>query len=130
MLEHPVLIVDDDESILEMIRMALETEGYAVVTAGNGRDALDLLGTVSPLLILLDMRMPRMNGWEFAAACDRGQTDRPPILVMTAASDAARSARDVSADGFLAKPFELDELLVKVKKYARNGTESANRAAR
>ena len=110
-----ILVVDDDELIRTLIAMALTDEGYGVVTARNGAQALERLQNHRPRLILLDMRMPVMDGWTFA----RHYRDLPgptaPIVVMTAAMDAGRWASEVQADGWLAKPFELGDLLATVE---------------
>jgi CheY-like chemotaxis protein len=117
-VEHPtsagasILIVDDDPGILGFLELALLDEGYRVRAATNGRDALERVSETTPDLILLDMNMPVMDGWEF---CDRlrgrGQPYTTiPIVVMTAARDASTRSREVGAQGFLGKPFDLDRL--------------------
>jgi CheY-like chemotaxis protein len=109
-MSRPILVVDDDESILATIAELLDMEGYQVQTAVNGVDALNRLDTSDPSLVLLDMRMPVMDGWGFARALHaRGR--RVPILVMTAAQDAQAWADEVGAAGFVAKPFDLPDLL-------------------
>lgn len=113
MAERPILVVDDDPGILSAVSDALSGEGYAVETAINGAAALDKLDTVSPGLILLDMRMPVMDGWKFASAL-RSRGLSVPILVMTAAANAAGWAREIEADGYLAKPFDVGDLLAQV----------------
>jgi CheY-like chemotaxis protein len=111
-----ILIIEDDEDILFSLRDYLELEGYRVLTAGNGLEALELLKvTETPNLILLDMKMPLMNGWEFAAAYTEKFTQRAPIIVVTAAADAEQRARDIQAISFVEKPFNLDNLLEKIK---------------
>lgn len=108
--ERPVLVVDDDPSIVEMLRSILEAEGYRVLTAANGREALQIVGHVRPALMLLDMRMPVLDGWQVAAALrERGWT--VPVVVMTAAENARRWAEEIQADGHIAKPFDLGDLL-------------------
>jgi two-component system, chemotaxis family, chemotaxis protein CheY len=106
-----VLVVDDDENIREFVSLALMGEGHEVNVASNGAVALDVVGMVSPDVILLDMRMPVMDGWQFASAYREMPGQRAHVVVMTAARDAARSGAEISADANLAKPFELDELL-------------------
>lgn len=110
-----VLVVEDDESIAEVMRLALEGEGYHVRTAANGREALEAAdgGT---RLVLLDMLMPVMDGWQFARAY-RERGGRAPIVVVTAAADAAHRAREISADGVLAKPFGLGDLVATVQRF-------------
>ena len=106
-----VLIVDDDESIRDFLAMALSDDGYDVATAEEGQRALDVARRWDPALILLDMRMGGMDGWGFARAYRRVSRRRAPILVVTAARDAAVYAAQIEADAFLAKPFELRDLL-------------------
>jgi two-component system, chemotaxis family, chemotaxis protein CheY len=115
----PILVVDDDPSILETVRAILEAEGYPVVTAANGRDALDVLERVTPFLMLLDMRMPVLDGWGFAREL-RQRGRQIPIVVMTAARDAGRWAEEIAATAALSKPFGFDDLLRAVDK-ARGG---------
>jgi DNA-binding response OmpR family regulator len=116
--ENPILVVDDDISILEMVMQILRAEGYPVVGARNGVEGLAQVDRRAPSLILLDMRMPRMDGWEFAAAL-RKRGIASPVVVMTAAENAKRWADEVKADGFMVKPFEILELLASVEKHRR-----------
>lgn len=106
----PILVVDDDPGILAAVSDALSGEGFAVETALNGAAALEKVDRVKPGLILLDMRMPVMDGWAFARTL-RARGLAIPILVMTAAANAAGWAREIQADGFLAKPFDVSDLL-------------------
>ncbi|HEU5015714.1 MAG TPA: response regulator [Roseiflexaceae bacterium] len=114
-IEHPILVVDDDPSILETVTEILTFEGYVVETAHNGQEALAHIDQKRPSLVLLDMRMPVLDGWGLARKL-REQGLKLPILVMTAAQDARRWAQEVDADGFLAKPFDLVELLTSVER--------------
>jgi CheY-like chemotaxis protein len=117
--QGPVLIVDDDDGIREFVDIALTDEGYEVLGAAHGKDALKLIEQQSPSVILLDMLMPEMDGWEFARVY--GQTPGPhaPIVVVTAAREAAQRAAQINADDVLAKPFRIDELLRVVNRYVR-----------
>lgn len=114
-----VLVVDDDDAIRSLVCETLEEEGYPTVAAGDGRGALDALREGQPSLILLDMRMPIMNGWEFAEAYRRLPEPHAPIVVVTAGRDGAAKARDIAAEAYLSKPFELDELIATVQRYRR-----------
>jgi urea transport system substrate-binding protein len=105
-----VLVVDDDEGILFTIAQALELDGYQVETAMNGAQALSTVERSQPDLVLLDMRMPVMDGWAFTDAVRARGLD-VKIVVMTATPDVRRWADEVHADGFLGKPFDLDSLL-------------------
>ena len=110
MSEAPILVVDDDPTILATVSEALDFEGFPVMTATNGAEALELVDRNWPSLVLLDMRMPVLDGWGFMRAVrERGLN--LTVVVMTAAADARRWAREIDAQGVLAKPFELDDLL-------------------
>lgn len=110
-----ILVVDDDPDIREVVRDILEGEGYRVATAANGAEALRVLEQQPAALVLLDMRMPVLNGWDFAAAL-RARGARTPILVMTAAQSARRWAEEIGAQGYIAKPFDLSELLTAIER--------------
>jgi CheY-like chemotaxis protein len=114
--EQPVVfVVDDDEWIHELLTMALEDDGYQVVTAHDGREALELLERCRPRLILLDWMMPLMNGPAFAAELRRrGLRPGIPILVVTADSNARGNAEQIGAEGYVRKPFDLGHLLDQV----------------
>jgi two-component system chemotaxis response regulator CheY len=105
-----VLVVDDDPNIRETVCELLDLEGYRTAQAEDGAQALALLDTYPARLILLDMRMPVMDGWTFARAA-HAQGITTPIIVMTAAQDASAWAAEIQAQGVLAKPFELDDIL-------------------
>jgi CheY-like chemotaxis protein len=117
-----ILAVDDDEAILEVVKMVLEDEGYRVLFAKDGAEALEVLKTSLPELILLDMRMPVMNGWQFADAYHKGPGPHAPIVVVTAAQDAPQAASDLRARDYLSKPFDVDRLVEVVRRHAPNGT--------
>lgn len=112
-----ILIIEDEKVILHTLKDFLEVEGYEVLIAGNGKAALELLeNTEMPDLLLLDMKMPKMNGWDFAKTYSEKFKVRAPIIVATAAVDAEQRARDVNAVDWVEKPFNLDILLEKIKK--------------
>ena len=113
-----VLIVDDDQDMLETIAMVLRAEGYETRHASNGREALDAVDRSLPGLILLDMLMPVMNGWECAHELRERYGRGLPIIVVTAAEH-AKAPRwiEVGADGVLAKPFDIGELRRVVARY-------------
>ena len=113
-----ILIVDDDQEIREMIMYALADEGYDVLTADNGDAALGVLSERMPHLILLDMRMPVMDGWTFASTYRQRPPPHAPIVVMTAAIDAVQWSREVNAAGCIPKPFELSCLFDAVRLHA------------
>ena len=105
-----VMVVDDDPSILEIVTEVLHSEGYPVHAAAHGGEALDAVERVRPNVILLDMRMPVVDGWQFVRLLrERGW--EVPVVVMTAAQDAPRWAREVGAAAVLPKPFDITTLL-------------------
>jgi two-component system, chemotaxis family, chemotaxis protein CheY len=105
-----VLIVDDDRDICEFVAWGLSDRGYTVVSAENGRKALDSVTTIRPDAIVLDMRMPVMNGWEFAEVYRELPGPHAPIIIMTAYLDSAAVAAEVGAQGHISKPFNLVRL--------------------
>ncbi len=113
-----ILLIDDDEGIRDFVRIALGDAGFDVTTAEDGRRALELLAKSKPSVILLDMRMPRMNGWEFSAAYKALPEPRAPIVVVTAARDAGAYAAEIGADAFLAKPFRVRDLVALVRQFS------------
>jgi two-component system chemotaxis response regulator CheY len=107
--------VDDDPSIVAVVAEILTSEGHEVISAENGAEALTKADGES--LVLLDMRMPVLDGWGFARRF-RAAGKRAPIVVMTAAENARRWAEEIGADGYIAKPFEIDALIEAVEKHA------------
>lgn len=113
----PVLVVDDDPAIRDAVRDVLEAAGMQVATAQDGSEALEHVIAEPPSLVLLDMRMPVMDGWHFARAL-RERHLAVPVVVMTAAADARRWADEIGALGWVAKPFAVSELVSTVQRYA------------
>lgn len=113
-----VLVVDDDPSILDTVTSILSSEGFDVMAANGGAQALGLLSSWHPTLVLLDMRMPIMDGWAVARAM-KETGSRVPIVVMTAAESAKKWADEIGAAGHLAKPFLLDELIDCVERHSQ-----------
>jgi two-component system, chemotaxis family, chemotaxis protein CheY len=111
----PILVVDDDPAILDIVVKTLDFEGYPTARATNGAEALNAIERRRPSLVLLDMRMPVMDGWTFAKELAERNVD-VPILVMTAAHDARRWASEVGAVGYVEKPFDIEELLDAVQR--------------
>ncbi len=115
-----VLLIDDDEDLLDVVTLALADEGYHAVTAPNGAAAFVLLSQARPALILLDVRMPITDGRDFIRAYRETPGEHVPIILVSAVNHLAEVAREVGAEGHLAKPFELDELLKVVGRHARS----------
>ncbi len=105
-----IVVVDDTDGIRDLIADTLTDAGYTVACAANGADALGVVADTDPALILLDLHMPIMDGWQFMRAlADRSL--RTPVVVMTAAGEASRHAHELRAVGWLRKPFDLTDLL-------------------
>ena len=116
-----ILVVDDDPDLRDFLRLMLTSMGFEVTSAANGQEALEVMEGRCPDLILLDMKMPVMNGWEFCRALECRDA-RPPIVVLTAAPDPAARAAEAHADGWLGKPFEYAELEATVRRFAGRPT--------
>ena len=107
-----ILVVDDEPAILDMIAELLGYEGYQVVTTSQGSVALAQAKYNPPALILLDLMMPGMSGWQVIAALKASpQTRAIPIVVLSARRDLPMIANDLGIMSFLAKPFDIDELI-------------------
>ncbi|MHB1043804.1 MAG: sigma-54-dependent transcriptional regulator [Eubacteriales bacterium] len=112
-----VLVVDDEESVRQMLKDVLEADGHKVILAQDGRSALSKIDTTDPDAVLLDIRMPEIDGM---AVLDivRGKGNNVPIILMTAfgTTDMAIQAMQMGAYDYVIKPFNIDELLLTVKK--------------
>ncbi|RYZ68670.1 MAG: response regulator [Proteobacteria bacterium] len=118
MMKKRILVVEDEQDIRAVIRDYFLLENFEVWGAESGLQALNQLKIRGlPDIIILDMKMPIMNGWEFAAEFGKVYGRKVPIIVATAAADTEKRAADVQAVDYIAKPFELDELLKKVQKH-------------
>lgn len=111
-----VLVVEDDNDVRFLVAEELQEHGYAVAQARNGLEALEAVAEEWPSVILLDMRMPIMDGWRFVSELRKRYGRVAPLVVMTAAANAGERAREVDADGFLAKPFELEAVIEAVER--------------
>ena len=113
-----VMVVEDDFAIRETLRELLEDQGFRVTGAANGREALAHLAEHEPRLILLDLMMPVMDGMEFRSAQQRdARWAHIPVVVISADQGLAQKASNMAVEGFLAKPFELEELIQTVQRY-------------
>lgn len=110
-----ILVVDDIEENIEIVRVRLEAQGYEIETAGNGREAIEKADRLRPDLILLDIMMPGMDGFEVLSRLKRlPDGGRIPVMVLTGYSDAVSRARDAGAREVLLKPFEKNAFVRKV----------------
>jgi CheY-like chemotaxis protein len=116
-----VLVVEDDDVIRQLITVNLELEGFDVVTAVDGQDALDKVLEVAPDVITLDVMMPRLDGWETATQL-RANPDTAHIKVVLLSARAQEAdlqhGERIGVDAYLTKPFDPDELIEVVKRLA------------
>lgn len=114
---RPVLVVDDDPIVRAMIQQALEDEGMQVVTAADGRQALEEAGRVRPRLVILDVSLPVLGGEAVANRLRQIMAgERVPIMAITADGRPAEKARALGAFAYLAKPFDVDKLVEVVQR--------------
>jgi CheY-like chemotaxis protein len=126
-----LLLVDDDDDLRVSLAEALEESGYDVIQAANGLTALELLENERPDLVLLDLLMPVLNGWQFCQSKDENPaTAAIPVIAMSAAaSKDPGSPYYIDVDDFIAKPVELDELLAKIADFVPARTAAPSRSA-
>jgi DNA-binding response OmpR family regulator len=126
-----VLIVEDDRNIAELLQMYLEKEGYAVTIANDGGQGLSKFRAIKPDMVLLDVMMPVMDGWEVCKAI-RAES-QTPIIMLTAKSETGDKVQGLrtGADDYITKPFEMREVLARVEAVLRRtGGSSADKKAR
>ena len=114
-MANRILVVDDDLTLLRGMQDSLEDEEYHVVTAGDGQEALRLVYSERPDLIILDIMMPRLDGWQ---VCRRvRELSDVPIIILTAKTEKKDIIKglDLGADDYLVKPFDAEELLARVR---------------
>jgi len=134
MTEPPnvILVIDDDQWIVRSTAMVLESEGFRVVTASGGEEGIRQARDIEPAVILLDVMMPGLDGWE---TLERLKTDRAtsetPVVIFSAREFAQSRAtsRQKGASAFLGKPFEPERLIQVVRKYAHRSVVTQDRDA-
>ena len=115
-----ILVADDDPDILSIVSMSLETQGYTVYKATNGREAVDLAKAHHPDLVLMDMMMPIVSGYEAVGELKADPTTRDITIVGLSAKAMATDmerATDVGIDGYITKPFRIAQVLTVVESY-------------
>jgi CheY-like chemotaxis protein len=122
MAKAKILIMEDDDDTLEMVRFLLTRSGYEVITARDGRHGLEVARQQLPDLILLDLAMPELDGWSVAQELKTDPAMRNiPIVALTAytLSSDRRRALNAGCDGFIPKPMNVAEFVPKIEKYLR-----------
>ena len=120
MKHRKVMVVEDDHLIREAIAEALDEEGFEVVEAANGREALEKLHHEGASLVLLDLMMPVMDGWQFRQAQVQNETLASIPVIVVSAAGRDRIER-IDADAYLSKPIDLEELLRYVTEFCPSG---------
>ena len=117
---HRVLVVDDEPNIVDVVTMALRFQGFAVESAGTGADALSAVADFRPHLMVLDVMLPDMEGFDVAQRLG-AQRARVPIIFLTARDDTADKIRGLSigGDDYVTKPFSLEELIARIRTILR-----------
>jgi DNA-binding response OmpR family regulator len=128
MTQAPILVVDDDPNSLDIVRTYLEAHGYAVATAQDGKEALVRLEEVRPAIVLLDVMMPGMDGWEVARLIkNHPDFSSVRVVMLTARSDFTDKHEGLraGADDYLVKPIRLEELGQRVERNLKARERSA-----
>ena len=137
MAAETILLVDDERNIVDLARMYLEKDGFRVKSAADGAAALDMIGRAPPSLVVLDLMLPQVDGWEVCRRVRVSQTHGDlPIIMLTARDDDVDKivGLELGADDYLTKPFNPRELVARVKAILRRAqpkiaTESPVHAA-
>ena len=119
MQKEKILVVDDDKNICELLRMYLEKEGYVVLMAHNGIDAVNAFNTGNPDLILLDIMLPQLDGWQVCREIRK--TSEAPIIMLTAKDEVFDKVLglELGADDYVTKPFDTKEIVARIKAVLR-----------
>ncbi len=119
MSARTILFVEDDQSLMEAVKYNLKKEGYTVISATDGRQAIDLAKEENPDLVILDIMLPELDGFEVCRILRKEMT--MPILMLTARSDEVDKivGLEIGADDYLTKPFSVRELLARIKALMR-----------
>ena len=119
MTNNKILIADDDAHIAELIKLYFEKDGFTTVTANNGRTAVELFKSEAPSIVILDVMMPEMDGWQVCREIRR--VSNIPIIMLTAKGETFDKVLglELGADDYMVKPFEPKELIARVKAVLR-----------
>ena len=123
-----VLIVDDDKNICELLRLYLEKDGYATVIANDGDEAVKAFNAQEPDIILLDVMLPKLDGWQVCREIRK--TSQVPIIMLTAKGETFDKVfgLELGADDYITKPFDAKEVVARIKAVMRRGVKAAENA--
>lgn len=122
-MQYKILIVDDDENICELLRLYLEKDGFDTIVANDGEQAVEYAAKYSPDLILLDIMLPKLDGWQVCREIRK--TDDTPIIMLTAKGETFDKilGLELGADDYVSKPFDTKEVIARIKAVLRRSHE-------
>ena len=122
-MQYKILIVDDDENICELLRLYLEKDGFDTIVANDGEQAEDFATKYSPDLILLDIMLPKLDGWQVCREIRK--TSETPIIMLTAKGETFDKilGLELGADDYVSKPFDTKEVIARIKAVLRRSHE-------
>ncbi len=122
-MQYKILIVDDDENICELLRLYLEKDGFDTIVANDGEQAVDFAAKYSPDLILLDIMLPKLDGWQVCREIRK--TSETPIIMLTAKGETFDKilGLELGADDYVSKPFDTKEVIARIKAVLRRSNE-------
>ncbi len=125
-MKKHILIIEDDANIAELIRLYLEKDGFDVTIASDGKQGVDTFFEISPTLVLLDIMLPEMDGWDVCREIRK--KDKTPIIMLTAKSETADKVQglELGADDYVAKPLEMKELIARIHAVLRRYTDESD----
>lgn len=121
-----ILVVDDDQNICELLRLYIEKEGFTVAIANNGRKALEAFDTENPDLVMLDIMLPELDGWQICREIRK--KSQCPIIMLTAKGEVFDKVLglELGADDYVVKPFEAKEVVARIKAVLRRYGKSSD----
>ena len=127
--EHKILVVDDDLNICELLKLYLENEGYTAFVANDGQAAVDTFAAKNPDLVLLDIMLPKMDGWQVCREIRK--TSSVPIIMLTAKGETFDKVLglELGADDYVTKPFDAKEVMARIKAVLRRSKGESGTAA-
>ena len=123
-MQYKILIVDDDENICELLRLYLEKDGFETIVANDGEQAVDYAAKYSPDLILLDIMLPKLDGWQVCREIRK--SSEVPIIMLTAKGETFDKilGLELGADDYISKPFDTKEVIARIKAVLRRSHDS------
>lgn len=123
-MQYKILIVDDDENICELLRLYLEKDGFDTIVANDGEQAVEFASKHSPDLILLDIMLPKLDGWQVCREIRK--TSDTPIIMLTAKGETFDKilGLELGADDYVSKPFDTKEVIARIKAVLRRSSEN------